>query len=162
MKHIMIDDFLDNPNQYVFDILKGKFNDVQDGEVLFKGIQVRGMDELQYKIEEAFPNYEVTFNFIRQSPLDQEEPNFIHTDEMMGDKTILLYLNKNHPKSDGTTLYNFNKVADDYVPMCTFYAKYNRLVIFDSPIPHSRNIFENFGEGEYSRLVQVIFLKEKK
>jgi hypothetical protein len=81
---------------------------------------------------------------------------------MMGDKTVLLYLNKWQPIEDGTTLYKFNKVADDYLPMCTFYAQYNRLVIFDSSIPHSRNIFENFGEGEYSRLVQVMFLKEKK
>tara|TARA_S200000501_G_scaffold143844_1_gene135812 strand:+ start:342 stop:830 length:489 start_codon:yes stop_codon:yes gene_type:complete len=162
MNYIMIDNFLDDPNQYVIDALKGKFEDVKDGDTKFKGIQVRCMDEMQYKIEEAYPNYEVTYNFIRQSPLDQEEPNFIHTDEMMGDKTILLYLNKFHPTEDGTTLYKFNKVEKDYLPMCTFYAQYNRLVVFDSTIPHSRNIFENFGEGEYSRLVQVIFLKLKK
>jgi len=162
MTYTMIDEFLDDPNKYVRDILKGEFIDVDDGDCIFKGIQVRGMDELQYKMEEAYPNYEVTYNFIRQSPLDQEEPNFIHTDEMMGDKTILLYLNKQHPPSDGTTLYKYNRVADDYVPMCTFYSQYNRLVIFDSPIPHSRNIFENFGKGEYSRLVQVMFLKLKK
>ena len=161
MNYIMIDDFLDDPNKYVVEVLKGKFEDIADGETLFKGIQPRPIDEVQYKIEEAYPDYDVSFNFIRQSPLNQEEPNFIHTDEMMGDKTLLLYLNKFHPVEDGTTLYKFNKVSDDYLPMCTLYAQYNRLVVFDSSIPHSRNIFENFGEGEYSRLVQVVFLKRK-
>jgi len=161
MNYIMIDNFLDEPNKYVIDVLKEKFEDVADGDTLFKGIQLRSMDEMQYKIEKAYPDYMVTYNFIRQSSLNQEEPNFIHTDEMMGDKTILLYLNKHHPVEDGTTLYKFNKVSDNYLPMCTFYAQYNRLVVFDSSIPHSRNIFENFGEGEDSRLVQVIFLKLK-
>tara|TARA_R110000803_G_scaffold109197_1_gene177555 strand:- start:191 stop:679 length:489 start_codon:yes stop_codon:yes gene_type:complete len=161
MNNIIIDNFIDDPNKYVIDILDKNFQDVTAGDTLFKGIQVRKIDELQYKVEDAFPDYEVTFNFIRQSPLDQKEPNFIHTDEMMGDKTVLLYLNKHHPTEDGTTLYNFNKVLDDYIPMCTFYACYNRLIIFDSSIPHSRNIYENFGEGEYSRLVQVMFLKLK-
>tara|TARA_R110000751_G_scaffold52526_3_gene114485 strand:- start:2103 stop:2591 length:489 start_codon:yes stop_codon:yes gene_type:complete len=161
MKHIMIDNFLEDPNKYVIDVLKNEFEDVKAGDTIFKGIQVRTIDELQYKVEDAFPDYEVTFNFIRQSPLNQKEPNYIHTDEMMGDKTVLLYLNKHHPMEDGTTLYKFNRVADDYLPMCTFYAQYNRLVIFDSSIPHSRNMYENFGEGEYARLVQVMFLKEK-
>ena len=161
MKHIMIDNFLEDPNKYVIDVLKNEFEDVKAGDTIFKGIQVRTIDELQYKVEDAFPDYEVTFNFIRQSPLNQKEPNYIHTDEMMGDKTVLLYLNKHHPMEDGTTLYKFNRVADDYLPMCTFYAQYNRLVIFDSSIPHSRNMYENFGEGEYARLVQVMFLKKK-
>jgi hypothetical protein len=35
------------------------------------------------------------------------------------------------------------------------------MVAFDSDCPHSRNIFENFGEGDEARLVQVIFLEQK-
>ena len=83
-------------------------------ETLFKGIQPRPIDEVQYKIEEAYPDYDVSFNFIRQSPLNQEEPNFIHSDEMM--IKVLLYLNK--VDEDGTTLYKFNKVSE--LPMCTY------------------------------------------
>jgi len=161
MTNIIIDNFLDNPNQYVIEALEKDFYDVSYGDITFKGIQKRDIDEFQYKIEGAYPEYEVTFNFIRQSPLNQEEPNYIHTDEMMGDKTVLLYLNKQHPVEDGTTLYKYNKIRDDYLPLSTFYSEYNRAVVFDSLIPHSRNIYENFGEGEYSRLVQVIFLKRK-
>jgi len=64
-------------------------------------------------------------------------------------------LSKEHPEQDGTTIYD-----SENQKTCTFYAKYNRMVVFDSKLPHSRNIFENFGSGESARLVQVAFLKE--
>jgi len=49
----------------------------------------------------------------------------------------------------------------DDKPSCVVYSKYNRMLCFTSQVRHSRNIFENFGEGESSRLIQVIFLKRK-
>jgi len=39
MNYIMIDDFLDDPNKYVIDVLKEKFEDVADGDTVFKGIR---------------------------------------------------------------------------------------------------------------------------
>lgn len=75
---------------------------------------------------------------------------------MMGDLTAILYLNDEAPDSDGTTIYDKD---DDKI--CTFFSKFNRLVIFDSYLKHSRNIYENFGDGESARLIQVVFLKEK-
>tara|TARA_Y100001970_G_C14111467_1_gene791121 strand:- start:342 stop:809 length:468 start_codon:yes stop_codon:yes gene_type:complete len=155
MTNIIINNIIDDPDQYVNNILEGEFIDVQDGDNVFKGIQVRSNDELQQKVEKAFPQYFVTYNFVRQSPVNQKEPNFIHTDEMMGDMTILLYLNKKYPKQAGTTLYQDDK------PMCVFHAAYNRMVIFDSKIPHSRNLYKNFGTKKDSRLVQVMFIKLK-
>jgi hypothetical protein len=154
MISVSIDGVIEDPDKYVADIIKGGFSDIHDGQNTFKGIQVRKDDEFQSFVENVFSNFFVTYNFVRQSPVNQVEPNFIHTDEMMGDKTILLYLNKIYPKGDGTTLYKNGN------PMCVFYSEYNRMVSFDSRIPHSRNIFENFGEGASSRLVQVIFMKE--
>lgn len=154
MISVSFDGVINNPDQYVDDILSGEFTDVQDGDNVFKGIQLRSNDELQKFAEQVFPGYKVAYNFVRQSPLNQTEPNFIHTDEMMGDKTILLYLNKTFPEGDGTTLYKGDN------PMCVFHAEYNRMISFDSKIPHSRNIYENYGEGESSRLVQVIFMKQ--
>ncbi len=149
----IVEEVLAYPDMYVDDILKGEFIDVQDGDTVFRGIQLRENDELQSFVESMFPEYSTSYNFVRSSPLNQVEPNFIHTDEMMGDKTILLYLNKTFPQGDGTTLY----AGED--PMCVFHAKYNRMISFDSRIPHSRNIFENYGEGDSARLVQVIFMK---
>tara|TARA_R110000851_G_scaffold26347_1_gene74833 strand:- start:1767 stop:2234 length:468 start_codon:yes stop_codon:yes gene_type:complete len=149
-----LDDVIKDPDAYVDDILSRGFTDVPDGDKVFKGIQPRPHDELQSFVMTMFPDYVTTYNFVRQSSLHQVEPNFIHTDEMMGDKTVVLYLNKTFPKQAGTTLYKGE------TPMCTLYAEYNRMIVFDSRIPHSRNIFENFGEGENSRLAQVMFIKK--
>jgi hypothetical protein len=150
------DNVLSSPKVYVRDIFDIGFQDVKDGDKVFKNIQFRDKDEFYKLVSFIFPNYYVTYNFVRQSPLNQLEPNFIHTDEMMGDLTVVLYLNEEAPDEDGTTIYD-----DQGKPLCKFYSKFNRMVAFESSLPHSRNIFENFGEGEQSRLVQVIFLKEK-
>ena len=89
-----VDDVLNNPYEYVEDVLKKPFEDIKDGDKTFKNIQVRENDEFQKVVQSYFPQYKVNYNFIRKSPYKQKEPNFVHSDEMMGDKTALLYLNK--------------------------------------------------------------------
>lgn len=156
MNVVSFDNVIDNPDLYVQNILKSDFFDINDGEGVFKNIQPKGDDEFSRYCLSIFPDYEVAFNFARKSPKFQEEPNFIHKDDMMGDITCILYLNKNKPAIDGTTIYDENKT-----PICVLYSKFNRMVAFNSDCFHSRNIFDNFGEGDCSRLIQVIFLKKK-
>lgn len=156
MNLFFFDNVIKNPKQYVSDIFSSEFIDVEYFGSVFRNIQARKHDdEFSRYVTNLFIGYEVALNFVRMSPLNQVEPNFIHTDEMMGDITCLLYLNEEHPQEDGTTIYDeCNK------PLCTMYSKFNRMIAFSSEAPHSRNIFENFGLGNQSRLVQVIFLKE--
>ena len=157
MNLITFDNIIKDPKAYVSDIHSHGFQDVADGDNTFKNIQPRDSnDEFAKYVTELFFGYKVSFNFIRKAPLNQEEPNFIHTDEMMGDLTCLLYLNEVAPNEDGTTIYDESKS-----PLLTIYSKFNRMIVFNSDAPHSRNIFENFGEDESARLVQVIFLKIK-
>jgi hypothetical protein len=158
MNFMIFDNLLYNPDEYVKDIQSNGFVDIYDGSSTFKNIQPRDYDDefAQSIMELIGQNFDIQWNFVRRSPEGQEEPNFIHTDEMMGDITAILYLNKEHPKEDGTTIYD-----TDGSKACTFYAKYNRAIIFDSKLPHSRNIFDNFGSGDSSRLIQVAFLKER-
>ena len=155
MNLISFDNVLQNPNQYVEDILNSNFTDVTDGINVFKNIQPRSNDEFARYIELLYPNHKVKWNFVRKSPLNQEEPNYIHKDDMMGDVTCILYLSKYHPLEDGTTIYD-----NDNGALCRVYSKFNRMIAFNSDAPHSRNIVKNFGEGEYSRLIQVIFLEK--
>lgn len=152
----IIDDVIIDIDDYVFEVLSNGFLDIEVGEQTFKGIQPRCNDAFQRFIESKYSEYEVAFNFIRQSPLNQPEPNFIHSDEMMGDLTVLLYLNRCTPKDDGTILYD-----DDESVICSVKSKYNRCFIFPSHILHSRSLFNNFGVNKSARLVQVIFLKQK-
>lgn len=157
MNFTVIDNVINDPNQYVSDIYSSDFFSVDVNGITFHGIQPRDADdELAMFILSQLDGYDVAYNFIRRSPVNQDEPNFIHTDEMMGDLTAILYLNDEAPDSDGTTIYDKD---DDKI--CTFFSKFNRLVIFDSYLKHSRNIYENFGDGESARLIQVVFLKEK-
>lgn len=157
MNLITFDNIIKDPKAYVSDIHLHEFQDVEDGEHVFRNIQPRdGNDEFAQYITNLFFGYDVAFNFVRKSPLNQKEPNFIHTDEMMGDITCLLYLNHFEPDGNGTTIYD-----EENNKLLTMYSKFNRMVAFDSKSPHSRNIYDNFGEGEHARLVQVIFLKSK-
>jgi hypothetical protein len=157
MNLITFDNIIKDPLSYVSDIHLHGFQDVADGEYTFKNIQPRDKnDEFAKYVSELFLGYKVDLNFVRKSPLNQEEPNFVHTDEMMGDITCLLYLNEQAPEDDGTTVYDENKK-----PLLTMYSKFNRMIAFNSDAPHSRNLFHNFGEAETARLVQIIFLKVK-
>ena len=154
----ILDNVLIDPNRYIKEINENEFIDVVDGDKVFHNIQPRSNVDMFARIAMAYlgPKFYVTSNFVRKSPLNQQEPNFIHTDEMMGDVTAILYLSKDHPQNDGTTIYDENGDKS-----CVFYSKFNRMVLFDSTLPHSRNIFENFGEGDDSRLIQVAFLKSQ-
>lgn len=157
MNLLVVEDVLKYPHEYVSDIHLHGFEDLADGQNIFKNIQPRGYnDDFSKLVSELFPDYRIAFNFVRKSPLNQEEPNFIHSDEMMGDITCILYLNEMSPVEDGTTIYD-----NDKNPLVKIYSKYNRMVAFGSEMLHSRNLFENFGEGETARLIQVIFLKAK-
>jgi hypothetical protein len=154
MSLMIMEDVLANPDAYVDDIYRLGFGEFEDGENVFKGVQQRpNTDEFAYVVSELFPSYDIALNFVRRSPYMQEEPNFIHTDEMMGDVTCILYLNKYHPDEDGTTLYD-----DEGKPSMIIKAKYNKMFCFDSSMVHSRNMYNNFGEDRDARLIQVIFL----
>lgn len=102
---------------------------------------------------EFFPNYVLSGHFARKSPYGQEEPNYIHTDEMHGDITGILYLSPSN-NGCGTVLYN-----DDETPAVTIHMNYGRAFFFSSVIKHSRLLYDNFGEGDDARLIEVVFLK---
>ena len=157
MSLITFDNVLENPKDYVSDIHLHEFQNVADGQHVFRNIQPRGdSDDFAKFVSKLFPDYRLELNFVRKSPLNQQEPNFIHSDEMMGDLTCILYLNEESPSEDGTTIYDEEKK-----PLIRVYSKFNRMVAFESNLLHSRNIFENFGEEESARLIQVAFLKSK-
>lgn len=159
MNLVLSDKVLFNADEYLKEIYENEFVDIYDGVHTFQNIQPRPHDDefAQAVLEFVGPDYVINWNFVRRSPLNQEEPNFIHTDEMMGDITAILYLSRQHPDEDGTTIYD-----EEGKKSCIFLSKFNRMIIFDSKLPHSRNIFENFGTGDDARIIQVIFLKEKK
>lgn len=153
----IIDNFLDDAELHLQDIFNHEFSDVPTDVGVFKNIQDRQSDIVSDSVLNLLPNYEVSYNFVRKSPLNQEEPTYVHSDEIMGDLTCLLYLSKSHPREDGTTIYD----NDEVTKTMEFRSKFNRMIIFDAKLFHSRNILTNFGVNKSARLIQVIFLKKK-
>ncbi len=156
----ILDDFLEDVDEHVKEVLSSPFEDIQDGGNVFKNIQLRYIDIVSEKLLDLYPGYKVNFNLTRKSPKDQDEPNFIHHDSMMGELTAILYLNKRHPSDEGTKLY-FTNADGSYDDSVFMNMRYNRMIVFPSYVHHSRAVIENFGNGDSSRLVQVLFLNSK-
>jgi hypothetical protein len=165
---LIIDNFLDDPDEYVNRILKQNFVDVQDGDKVFKGIQLSDNLEVQDKTLLTLKGFHIVYNFIRQSPVNQVEPNYIHSDKNMCDVIALLYLNKAFPEGAGTSIYENTKTnsivdngeaANEFTKSIVVNMKYNRMIAFPSDLYHSRNLLNNFGTGDNARLIQVLFLK---
>jgi hypothetical protein len=153
----VFDDVIQEPDTYRQKALASQFGSVSFGEVTFHGVAPAPDDEMGSWFAQRFPMYEATVTFLRKSPLGQAEPNFIHSDEEMGDVTAILYLNPNPPKEDGTVFWKRHKNAWESTEKVD--AKFNRAVVFDAPLYHSRAIERNYGSGNEARLIQVLFAK---
>ncbi len=160
------DDVVPNPIEYRKDALARAFGDAVFGEDVFKGIA---------EADPIFGDPNVTMTFFRKSPRGQEEPNYIHSDAGMGSRTGIFYLNPDPPEHDGTTFWKSPdgwisgpwtkevatsaRARKDWVAWKHVPAKFNRLVIFDADLFHSRGIKENYGRGDEARLIQVMFFR---
>jgi hypothetical protein len=160
----VIDDVLADPMAYRERALSREFRDVTIGADTFKGIA------------DAEPIRNGTvLTFFRKSPRGQMEPNYIHSDEGMGNATGIYYMNPDPPEGDGTTFWrspegwisgpwteDVDKSAKSMKGWTAWrhcQARFNRLVVFDSRYFHSRSILENYGLGDEARLIQVMFFQ---
>lgn len=165
----VIDDIL-----FYADRVRNKALDCQFKEEQgFQGIaHVRDNDYFVTAIESVLGlKIKVNNSIFRKSPFGQVEPNYIHTDEDMGQYTAILYLNYTHPEEDGTCFWRdrvtgsltgrcdseYGKRLENWELVKRVPMRFNRAVIFDSRMFHSRGIEPNFGEGDNSRLIQTVF-----
>lgn len=180
MTEIVIDNFLEFPEDYREAALKLEYKSFEFPECTFHGIALGGpsMDGVA-RIVRGFPELQPTMTFFRKSPKGQVEPHYIHSDIDMGQWSAILYLNPNPPEGDGTAFWTHREsnAAGSHIPherseegrepkkyfaqRKLVEAKFNRLLIFPSHFFHSRAIHENWGEGDTARLTQVVFGKFK-
>ncbi len=145
----VLDNVLSDPMTYLSEVRGLTFSKF----LSFNGIAFshrRDVDE----IAESETNATSVLSFFRRSPAGQAEPNYIHSDEAMGRFTAIYYMNPEPPQGDGTAFWN-----DATRPYYLVESKFNRLLLFDSKLRHSRALFDNYGEGDGARLIQVIFLR---
>lgn len=173
--YLVIDNFLPMPQMVRIRALKGPFVDVTLGDDTFRNIQPAPESLAAEELRVRWPGLRPTVSFFRKSPRGQVEPNYVHTDAMMGDLTAILYLNPTPALGDGTTFWRYvetgEKEPDEHMDRhdewadaskwekwATVAATFNRLLLFRAPLYHSRNIPENYGTGDDARLIQVLFL----
>lgn len=166
------DDVLPDPQTYRARALAQTFGSVPDGDTVFHGIAACDDPALLHWLARAYPTLQPTWTFFRQSPAGQVEPNFIHTDDGMGDATVIFYLTDPPAPEDGTCFWRHRMTGADRAQRltgavgeslthwqcyATVPAAFNRALIFDAPLCHSRAIHENYGTGATARLIQVVF-----
>ena len=168
----VLDDALPDPHAYREFALAQPYREIQTGDELWRGIARLDpqTDVFAHVLAAEWPGARTHLTFFRKSPLGQDEPNFLHSDEGMGEWTAILYLNPTPMAGDGTDFWRWRQTGDvmgsarslpkDPVLWERWKhvdAQFGRLVLFDSLYFHSRAIQENYGEGDTARLVQVAF-----
>lgn len=175
----IFDNVLPEPEVFRAAVLRTSFQDLNfEGGTTFRGISTDPLmcSHLRAWISNRFPLLQSTTSFFRKSPWRQAEPNMVHTDDLMGEWTGILYLNPLPAPGDGTLFvkhlpsgqirsgWKEQREADWKDPgkwrvWMHARAAFNRLVMFPADYFHSRAIEENYGTGDDARLIQVVFGK---
>jgi N-acetylglutamate synthase-like GNAT family acetyltransferase len=173
MKEVLFfDDVLRDPLAYRQQALALSFGDVAAGNDVFHGIAVCTDPAIpSFVAAKVTPSALPQLSFFRQSPEGQREPNYIHSDQTMGDLTGIFYLTPRPPDGDGTSFWRHRESGATSGPFNAaeaqdlgrwerwehVTARFNRLLIFQSDLFHSRGLIENYGRGKDARLIQVVF-----
>lgn len=167
------DDVLPNPEVYREAALRQDFRDLPIGPDVFRGIAAPPSSELEDAFRALLPIAPV-LSFLRKSSEGQEEPNFIHSDAEMGQATGIFYLNPVPAPGDGTTFWSRNgetggewtpeiaeaaRSMDGWTHWRHVAARFNRLLVFQSDLFHSRALRKNYGSGDDARMIQVVFAR---
>lgn len=153
----VLDDVLPDPMAYRMEALAQEFGDVTFGTDTFRGISACRRPDVTAAAAEAIPDAEPVLTFFRKSPQGQHEPNYVHSDEMMGRWTGIYYMNPDPPEGDGTSFWE--PAGNGWVEVRRVPARFNRLLLFSAELKHSRSIYDNYGDGDGARLIQVVFLR---
>lgn len=165
------DDVLPNLAAYRRAALAQPFASLTFGAKTFHGIAPPPDSQLVDWLADHGIVDEPLTTFLRKSPVGQREPHYIHDDGEMGAWTVIFYLTVHPLPTDGTTFWRHGRtgayLADPgtriwegttvWQPWRVVEAKPNRLVWFPARCFHSRAIFDNYGEGDDARLIQVVF-----
>jgi hypothetical protein len=149
MNHILIDNFLENPD-LIRNIALSKDYDKSNKETGWKGYRIFiDNDELIYfiknkliDIDDKFKNItlEVFFHYTLDDT--KNETNF-EKNRLHKDKTLwagVIYLTPNPPKNSGTTLHDDNGKLEDIIDNV-----YNRFIFYNGNVIHG--LQDTFGDN---------------
>ena len=167
-KTLIIDDFFEDPYR-VIEFAKEQEYFPRNDEQYFEGIRspdLRDIDnefynyavsKIIYSYFDKDKNYDVqgNLNFHRLGEKDYNDPHWIN-DKVHRDATItstVIYLTPDAPMESGTQVYR--EVNDDYKPDIVCHNKFNRMITYPGPVPHSAM---DLSGGKEDRLTLLFFL----
>ncbi len=174
MRVLIVDDFLDNPDEIRRLALKQKYRKRKKTEN-FEGIRsclVKDIDpNLADKIcKKIISNYYFINNFkykadlfFHKTRLEDEEDIQWKNDRVHKDQGIvagLIYLTPNAPLHTGTQTFVHNKSNNEFHTDIFMSNLYNRLVMYPCNVSHSAMNY--FGDNKNPRLVLLFWLYELK
>jgi hypothetical protein len=159
------DNFHADPHTLRAHALDGKFSPIEQGGAIFPGFQlteVIGADALAKLVGKPVANLQQAFRLYKPG---DAQPTFIHQDGALASHSAILYLEPPRNSVHGTDFWNpkkdgANPMDDaDWTLSLSVPGQFNRLIIFDSQLWHSR--FPRHLSPSQSRLIWVAFFNTK-
>lgn len=179
---LIIDNFLTSYPQLKELSLGNVFSDIQnpaDGvtyPLICADIPESVRSEIQERLETIFNKVSINYIFMRKSPQGVPVPHMAHTDNSMGEFSLMLYMNDS--PEGGTGLIRHKKTGMAFAPESEDFIaiaqhdqnnpdqwalydrsvmKENRAAIFDAHLFHCALPVGGFGHGDESRCVLTAF-----
>ena len=182
----IIDNFLDHPRGLLNSLNEDDFRDIkisQDG-VSYPGINPdlppRLLPEITEKLKTLGLRPKPELTFFRLSTKGMNAPHQAHTDAVMAEFTLIVYLNEHYPAGSGTSILmhetGMSRTPKDEVELNTWKTdcnspqfwrklqmcdmKFNRALICDSDLFHRSEPIGSFGSDlADGRLVLISFME---
>lgn len=168
MKSIVVDNFFDDPYN-VIKLAKKQNYYPRDVDQFYEGVRTADLKDIDinfynsivtkiiYNYFDSNFDYKVDghMNFHKLGDRDIEDPQWIN-DKVHKDNTVtstVIYLTPEAPMTSGTQIYR--DIEGEYVPDIIFHNKFNRMISFPGPLPHSAM---NVSGGNEDRLTLLFFL----
>lgn len=170
MKSIVTDNFFAEPYK-IIEFANEQEYFPRNSEQHYEGIRTKNLLEIDkefylnvttnlvYNYFDQTKTYRIDghLNFHKLSKKDLQDPNWIN-DKVHKDDCILsniVYLTPNAPMTSGTQIYR--DINGEYVPDIIYHNKFNRLIQFPGPLPHSAMDLDG---GDDERLTMLFFLEK--
>ena len=168
MKSIVVDNFFDDPYE-VINLAKEQTYYPRGVDQFYEGIRSPNLKDIDlgfynYVVSKIVYSYfdsnydyiiEGNLNFHRLGKKDFQDPQWLN-DKVHKDTSItstVIYLTPEAPMTSGTQIYR--EVDGAYVPDLIFHNKFNRMITFPGPLPHSAIDIDG---GNADRLTLLFFL----
>lgn len=168
MKSVVVDDFFEDPFS-VIEFAKKQTYYPRSSDQYYEGIRTADLKDIDVNffnsvVTKIIYNYfdgkfdyavEGHLNFHKLGKKDYTDPQWMH-DRVHRDKTVtstVIYLTPDAPMTSGTQIYR--ELDGKYQPDLVFHNKFNRMISFPGPLPHSAM---DLTGGDQDRLTLLFFL----